>query len=116
MLFHWILSRCILAPNRRARAFGKRGLVDFTYHLESYSEQHHLTVGVDLSDGMNMSEAVQVADALFDNCMGSHPHKVVSANMNGQGIWTVQLAWDGGHWFRATIDPINKIIVYNHCR
>jgi hypothetical protein len=116
MLFHLMLSRCILAPNRRACAFGKRGLVDFTYHLESYSEQHHLTVGVDLSDGMNMSEAVQVADALFDNCMGSHPHKVVSANMSGQGIWTVQLAWDGGHWFRATIDPINKIIVYNHCR
>jgi hypothetical protein len=46
-----------------------------------------LTVNVDLSDGMNISEAVQVADALFDNCMGSHPHEVVSANMSGQGIW-----------------------------
>jgi hypothetical protein len=77
---------------------GKRGLVDFTYHLESYSEQHQLTVDADLSDGMNISEAVLVADALFDNCMGSHPHEVVSANMSVQRIWNVELAWDGGHW------------------
>lgn len=105
-----------MAPKRRARALGKRGLVDFTYHLESYSEQHCLTVGVDLSDGMNISEAVQVAEALFGICMGLHPYKVASANRSGQGIWNVELAWDGGHWFRATIDPNNKTIVYNHCR
>ena len=32
-----------------------------------------LTVNVDLSDGMNISEAVQVADALFDNLHGITP-------------------------------------------
>ncbi|MGD0978588.1 MAG: hypothetical protein ABR962_05535 [Candidatus Bathyarchaeia archaeon] len=90
--------------------------VVFTYHLESYSQQRYLTVNVDLSDGMNQSESVQVADALFDDCMGQYQHEVVSANMTAQGIWIVQLSWDYGHWFRATIDPSNRTIVYTHCK
>jgi hypothetical protein len=88
----------------------------FTYHLESHSEKHNLTVNVDLSNGMNLSEAVQVAYALFDDCMGTWQREAVSANMTEQGMWAVQLSWDYGHWFRATIDPANQTIVYNHCR
>jgi hypothetical protein len=90
--------------------------VDFTYHMESIRQQNHLTVSVDLSGGMNISEAVKVADALFDKSMGQRPHKVVSAKVSGQGIWNVELTWDGGHWFRAAIDSVNKTITYNHCR
>lgn len=89
---------------------------NFTYHLESQSEEHDLMVNVDLSDGMNMSEAVYVAYALFDDCMGTWQHEVVSANMTEQGMWTVQLSWDYGHWFRATIDPASKTIAYNRCK
>ena len=89
---------------------------NFTYHLESQSEEHNLTVNVDLSDGMNMSEAVHVAYALFDDCMGTWQHEVVSANMTEQGMWTVQLSWDYGHWFRVTIDPVSKTIAYNRCK
>ena len=94
----------------------EKEIVDFTYHLESYSEKHSLAVSVDLSDGMNMTEAVQVVDALFSDCMGSHHHELLSANMSGQGIWTVELSWDGGHWFRAVVDPVSRTIMYNRCR
>jgi len=94
----------------------EKEIVDFTYHLESYSEKHSLAVSVDLSDGMSMTEAVQVVDALFIDCMGSHHHELLSANRSGQGIWTVELSWDGGHWFRAVVDPVSRTIMYNRCR
>ncbi len=90
--------------------------VDFTYHLESSVEEHQLAVDVDLSDGMSIIEAVQVADVLFCNCMGAYSHEVVSANMSEQGVWNVEFVWDGKHWFRAVIDSIDKAIVYDRCK
>jgi len=100
--------------------FDKR-VVDFTYQevlAESYGEERQLTVRLNLSDGMSITEAVQVADALFEDCLGSfaYSHEVVSANMSGQEMWNVELAWNGDHWFRAMINPTNMTILYDRCR
>jgi len=96
--------------------------VVFTYQLyqipyEAYTQQKHtLRVPVELSDGMDRNEAVQVAYALFNETMGPVQHELVSANMTQEGNWIVQISWDYGHWFNATIDPSNRTITYDHCK
>lgn len=82
---------------------------------ESYSTQN-LTVRIDLSDGMDINEAIQVGHALFDDCMGTYQHEVTSANMTQEGSWMVSISWDYGHWFKAIIDPADRTIIYERCK
>ncbi len=82
---------------------------------ESYPTQN-LTVRIGLSDGMDINEAIQVSYALFDDCMGTYQHEVVSANKTQEGTWIVSISWDYRHWFKATIDPADRTIIYERCK
>ena len=96
------------------------GLVNFTCTLAYYESSFEISVSINLTDGMNMNEALLVADVLFNKTMNAL-HQSGSAETDELGLWKVLIIWgystlDLGHWFRAEIDPFNRTIVYSHCK
>jgi len=106
------------------------GTVNFTCWLAgSTSEPFIIAAEVNLTDGMDIKEAIEVATITFETAMGNVSYCIRSANVAGDGIWTVEFSWEYvmgecsvdvfphlGHWFEAVINPSNQTVIYNHCR
>lgn len=82
-----------------------------------------VTVDVNLTDGMNLDEAIKVAAKVFNVTMGQNKlSELKSARTDENGIWTVEFAWAYasalylGHWFETVIDPFNQTVVYDRCK
>lgn len=93
---------------------------NFVCRYVSSETTFNVTVKVNLMDGMNQEEAIEVASEVFNFSVGT-PHALESVNVDENGIWTVQFTWgyEGealGHWFEAIINPFNQTVVYNRCR
>jgi hypothetical protein len=83
-----------------------------------------VTTDVDLSDGMNQTEAVAVAQSIFNHQLQNAAFTVKSAQPSPNGIWTVNLSWGAiingqqealSHTFGVEINPANQTATYSHC-
>lgn len=92
--------------------------VNFTCSCYFLNNTFTVAVEVNLTDGMNQDEAIKVANKVFEVTIGQagQPHQFRSASVDEDGIWTIELTWNFGHWFEAVINPFNKTVVYNHCK
>lgn len=99
--------------------------VNFTYAwggIGHPNETFTIPVNVDLTDCMNLDEAISVATTVFNVTKGQNKlHELRSANEDEKGIWTIEFTWgysiqDLGHWFEAVIDPFNQTVVWNSCK
>ncbi len=82
-----------------------------------------VTVDVNLTNGMNLDEAIKVAAKVFNFTMGPNKlSELKSTYKNENGIWAVEFAWEYssalylGHWFETIIDPFNQTVVYDRCK
>jgi hypothetical protein len=92
----------------------------------AYTSQPHwnqsftVTANVDLSDGMNRTEAASVAMGVFSHVLENAACTIKSATSNAEGIWTVNLSWSGNqelpsHLFGVEINPANQTATYSRC-
>jgi acetyltransferase-like isoleucine patch superfamily enzyme len=97
--------------------------VGFTCRL-NVNATFTVPVAVNLDDGMNSTEAVMVADRIFEHEMTSATYMVKSAEADADGVWTVKLSWglvvNGeqeslSHFFDVGIDPLNQAVTYSRC-
>jgi hypothetical protein len=98
--------------------------VDFTCSVGS-SDSFTVTVAVDLEDGMNKTEALAVADAIFNHEVTNAEHIIKSVEVNDANVWIVNLSWgmiyaDGEkesltHFFDITINSQNQTATYTRC-
>ena len=96
--------------------------VDFTINGSSHTA---LTVNVDLNDGLNKEEAIQVAKQLIVYAHPHSTHELKSAELNDAGVWIVSLPWgatspDGyqeshSHIFVAAIDSATRTVQFSTC-
>ncbi len=84
-----------------------------------------VTVDVNLTDGMNLDEAIKVATTVFNVTMGQNKlHGLRFADEDENGIWKIEFGWEYatvtplylGHWFEAIINPSNQTVVYDRCK
>ena len=84
-----------------------------------------VTINVDLTDGMNLDEAIRVATTVFNVTMGQNKlHGLRFADEDENGIWKIEFGWEYatvtplyfGHWFEAIINPSNQTVVYDRCK
>ena len=97
--------------------------VNFTCKVGSHYE-FNVTVKVDLSDGMNSTEAVMVAREIFEHELNAN-YAVKSAEADDSGVWTVDLSWEYdlpsgkpevlSHYFDVTINPQVQTVTYSRC-
>lgn len=85
------------------------------------SQKFPLPILVDLTDGMNRSEAVNVAKKTFEAALKEAKYAVQYAQETSEGTWTVRFRWGYtgeplGHWFEAIVNPLDRTIVYDHCK
>jgi hypothetical protein len=83
-----------------------------------------VTVKIDLSDGMNSTEAVMVAREIFEHELNA-TYAVKSAEADDAGVWTVDLSWEFdlpsgkpevlNHFFDVTINPLDQTVTYSRC-
>ncbi|MCW4003821.1 MAG: hypothetical protein NWE95_07920 [Candidatus Bathyarchaeota archaeon] len=73
------------------------------------------SVGVNLNDGMDSSEATLVAIALFEHEMNDKEYAVKETKSNSDGIWTVYLLWDGNHYFNVHVNATARTVEYDRC-
>ena len=73
------------------------------------------SVGVNLTDGMDGSEATSVATALFEHELKDHVYEVKETQLNDDGTWTVYLLWDGNHYFNVHVNAANRTVEYDRC-
>jgi hypothetical protein len=98
-------------------------LVNFTCNADS-SYAFAVTVEIDLSDGMNSTEAEIVARAIFEHELDA-VYVVKSAEVDGSGVWTVNLSWEYDvpnveqealtHFFDVAINPFDQTATYSRC-
>jgi hypothetical protein len=88
--------------------------VNFTCHAGS-EYAFTFAVEVDLSDGMNSSEATLVATSLYEFEMKKDNYTVKSTQDNGDGTWMVFLNWDGSHYYNVHVNPTNRTVEYSRC-
>lgn len=92
----------------------------FTVHLNSSGQTFTTAVRINLMDGMDQDEAVEVATDVFNATVNAQ-YAVKSVNVDEDSVWTVELRWGYqgeplGHWFKAVINPIDRTVVYDRCR
>jgi len=87
------------------------------------NEAFTVTVDVNLTDGMNLDEAIRVAAKVFNVTMGQNMLCELNSTCEDEnGIWTVEFAWEYasalylGHWFETVIDPFNQTVVFDRCK
>ncbi len=99
--------------------------IDWTCSLYFHNETFIVTVDVNLTDGMNLEEAIRVATTVFNVTMGQNKlHGLRSADEDENGIWRIEFGWEYatatplylGHWFEAIINPFNQTVVYDRCK
>jgi hypothetical protein len=98
--------------------------VSFTCKVGSNYE-FTVSVGVDLNDGMNSTEAELVAIGIFEHEITNATFALKSAGADEAGIWTVRLSWEYNfqdiepislnHYFDVTINPLNQTVTYSRC-
>ena len=98
--------------------------VDFTCDIGS-PYAFTVTVVVDLNDGINIDEAIVVAEAIFNHELINATYEVKSANASDGEIWMVYLLWgavspDGyheshSHYFNVEINPLDRTVTYSRC-
>ncbi len=107
--------------------------VIFTYHLNQYPHEPYflnqgIIVRVDLRDGMNRNEAIQVASALYHECVETYRYELQYAALGSEihmskalwSYWFVSLTWmdddaHPAHPFDVIIDPTEKTINGSAC-
>jgi regulatory protein YycI of two-component signal transduction system YycFG len=92
----------------------------FTVHLNSSGQVFTTAVKINLTDGMDQDEAVEVATDVFNATINAQ-YSVKSVSMDKDSVWTVEFRWGYqgeplGHWFKAVINPIDRTVVYDRCR
>jgi hypothetical protein len=92
----------------------------FTAHLNSSSQTFTTAVQINLTDGLNQDEAIEIATAVFNTIVNAQ-YAVKSASVDENSVWTVEFRWGYqseplGHWFKAVINPIDRTAVYDRCR
>ncbi len=90
------------------------GAIVFTCHAGT-EYAFTFAVEVDLSDGMDSSEATLVATSLYEFEMKKDNYTVKSTQDNGDGTWMVFLNWDGSHYYNAHVNPTNRTVEYERC-
>ena len=73
------------------------------------------SVGVNLNDGMDSSEATLVAITLFEHEIKDKDYEVKETQPNGDGTWTVYLLWDGNHYFNVHVNATDRTVEYDRC-
>lgn len=115
------------------QASPKSNFESFNCLSSSSGQAFSIDVEVELSDGMDQNEAVNVATCALKSIRAVDPEAREvyfgsSANLGLDGLWTVKLEWTNvlhtfppGHWsptflvisesFEALIDPANRTVV-----
>ena len=99
--------------------------VDFICRLDNHNTTFTVSVAVNLDDGMDSSEAITVADKVFQHQMTNAIYIVKSAEADANGVWTVKLSWELvlngelpeslSHFFDVVINPSNREVSYTRC-
>jgi hypothetical protein len=92
----------------------------FAVHSNSSGQTFTIAVRINLTDGMDQYEVVEVATEVFNATMAAQ-YAIKSVTVNEESVWTVEFRWGyqgepQGHWFRAVINPIDRTAVYDRCR
>jgi len=118
------------------QASPKNNLESFNCRFSSGNMTFSIEVEVDLSDGMDQGEAVNVATCALNRILVVNSEERIgsiesSADLDPNGLWTVKVrcthsitTWMPGHWgtigtatslksFEAIIDPINRTVEYS---
>ncbi len=112
-----------LAHDSSNSSLATSNLVNFTCNAGS-SYEFAVTVEVDLSDGMNSTEAEMVARSIFEHELDAM-YVVKSVEVDDAGVWTINLGWEYdipnveqealNHFFDVTINPFNQAVTYSRC-
>jgi hypothetical protein len=83
------------------------------------------SVPVNLSDGMDSSEATLVASRLFEYNMKHKNYEVKETQANGDGTWTVYLLWGSvsasgqvenhSHYYNVHVNVTDRTVEYDRC-
>ena len=120
------------------RASPRSNLTSFDCRSSSGNQAFSISVEVELSNGMDQNEAVNVATSALNKMLVVNSEERIgsfgsSADLGRDGVWTVRLKWTritesyfaGVHpgstvpqtqmtsgSFEAIIDPINRTVIY----
>lgn len=100
------------------------GRIIFTCHAGT-KYAFTFDVNVDLSDGMNSSEAAAVATSLYEFNMKQTNFELKSVQANTDGNWIVSLSWgivtpqgeveNHSHYYNVFVNSNNRTVEYNRC-
>ena len=100
------------------------GRIIFTCHAET-KYAFTFDANLDLSDGMNSSEAAEVATSLYEFNMKQTNYELKSVQANTDGSWTVNLSWGSvtpqgevenhSHYYDVFVNSSNRTVEYNRC-